>query len=327
MHKNLTFAFFFFLFSSTFAQHTRFHHQNQYEKPNSFFKNDTSLNKKRTKMVNGLYGGGFLVGAAYLIPSWYSVQDLAPFHFFDDGHEWLQQDKLGHQLGAFNASRWMINLYKWAGMPKKRAIIQGGLIGLATMCSIEVADGFGKEWGASWWDIVANTTGSGLAMLNQHFWNEERIQRKVSYMPLFPLGHKNYAKDYPNLLGSNIPERMLKDYNEIAEWYSFRIHSFLPDGKFKEHYPRWLNVAVGFGGKGMIGRYYKVGDLPGTYDSKDVIRAREYRQYYLSLDIDLSNIKTKYGMLNTLMGFSTMIRIPFPSVEMDRYGVRFLPLK
>ena len=278
-------------------------------------------------MVNGLYGGGFLVGAAYLIPSWYSVQDLAPFHFFDDGHEWLQQDKLGHQLGAYNASRWMINLYKWAGMPKKRAIVQGGLIGLATMCSIEVADGFGKEWGASWWDIVANTTGSGLAMLNQHFWNEERIQRKVSYMPLFPLGHKNYAKDYPNLLGSNLPERMLKDYNEIAEWYSFRVHSFLPEGKFKQHYPRWLNAAVGFGGKGMIGRYYKEGDLPGTYDPEDVIRAREYRQYYLSLDIDLSNIKTKYGMLNTLMGFSTMIRIPFPSIEMDRYGVRFLPLK
>lgn len=327
MKKILIITLFSLFFSPIFAQKRPFHYQNSFRKSNSLFQNDTSWNKKKVRAVNWLYGSGFVLGAAYLVPSWYSVQDLAPFHFFNDGHEWQQQDKLGHQLGAYNASRWMINLYKWAGMPKKRAIIQGGLIGLATMCSIEIADGFGKEWGASWWDILANTTGSGLAMLNQHFWNEERIQRKVSYMPLFPLGHPNYATNYPNLLGSNIPERMLKDYNEIAEWYSFRVHSFLPEGKFKEKYPRWLNLAVGFGGKGMIGRYYKAGDLPGTYDSKDLIKAREYRQYYLSLDIDLSNIKTKYGMLNTLMGFSTMIRIPCPALEMDRYGVRFLPLK
>ena len=285
-----------------------FHIQYDYRKPNSFFQNDTTLNSKRKNWITAIAAGGYGITALYMGTAWYSQEELTRFHFFDDSHEWKQIDKGGHMLGSYSASRWMIDLYKWAGVPKKRALVIGGVSGFLAMSSIEVFDGFGETWGFSWYDVGANFVGTSLAVGNQWLWNENRIQLKVSYRK------SNYAgnPDFEDLFGRNFSERLLKDYNGHTIWMSVRVHSFLPEGKFKKIYPRWLNLAVGYGAEG----------LEGGYD--DPTRAyldREYRQLYLSFDIDLSNIRTRSGFLRSLFSVVSVIRIPMPAIRFDKTGV------
>lgn len=296
--------------------------QKIYHKTEHFLEKDSLPNRKKQYLLHGLTGGAYLGMGAYLGGVWYPKQDLSKYHFFNDSHEWLQLDKAGHMLGGYTTASWMIDAYSWTGMPRKKAILLGGSVGMVAMSSIEVFDGFGKKWGASWSDIGANAIGVSLAMANQLLWNEYRIQRKYSYMPSIYTRKDSVAK-YGDALGRNIQEWILKDYNGQVHWLSFRVHSFLPEGNFKSYYPRWLNLAVGYGGNGMIGRYCQNGDIPGgNCDPQSVIDAREYRQYYLALDIDVSNIKTKSKTLNSVLSMINMFRIPLPALEMDRFGVR-----
>ena len=49
-----------------------------------------------------------------------------------------------------------------------------------------------------------------------------------------------------------------------------------------------------------------------------------YQQYYLSLDVDFTRIKTRSPMLKTLFGLLNVIKVPAPAIEFNRVdGVRF----
>lgn len=293
-----------------FSQKKMYREQEAFRPQDSFFVHATAPNEKRRKLVNRLTIGGYGLAAAYLGVVWYSQEDLSHFHFFNDSREWLQMDKAGHMFGGYHASRWMIEMYKWSGDPKEKAILKGATVGFLAMSSIEVLDGFGKKWGASIYDVGANALGSGLAVLNQSVWNEDRLQLKVSYRT------SSYARDpaHEDLFGSNFPSRFLKDYNGQTLWLSVRVHSFLPEGSFKQVYPRWLNVAVGYSGEGMIGGYGQ--------EEWEIIREREYRQAYLSLDIDFTQIPTKSGVLRTVFSVLNMFRPPLPALQIDQNGMR-----
>lgn len=288
-----------------------FHYQYPERPANSFFLNDTVPNKQRQRWVTGTIVGGLGLAGLYLGTSWYSSQDLGSFHFFDDSREWKQIDKGGHMMGAYNASRWITDLYKWSGTSKKKAILRGGIGGFLAMSSIEVFDGFGETWGFSWSDIGANFLGSSLAVGNQLLWNENRVQMKVGWRK------SAFAEvdSLQRLFGSNPIEWLLKDYNGNTLWLSFRVHSFLPEGKFKDIYPRWLNLALGYGAEGMVGGYGRIPD--------EIIKQNEYRQYYLAFDIDLANIKTKSGFLHAIFSTVNILRVPLPALQFDRTGVKF----
>ncbi|MCI4667751.1 MAG: YfiM family protein [Bacteroidia bacterium] len=288
-----------------------FHIQYNFKPNDHFIQNDSLPNKKRSRWVNGIALGGYGLSALYMGTVWYAQEDLSTFHFFDDSHEWKQIDKMGHALGGYHSSRWMIGLYKWSGMGKNRAIIQGATAGFLAMSSIEVFDAFGESWGFSWSDVGANFVGASLAAGNQLLWNEDRIQLKVSYR------RSPYAGDpeFERLFGSNYAEWLLKDYNGHTFWLSARVHSFLPEGNFKDKYPRWLNVAVGYGANGLEGGY---GDPSSDW------RTREYRQLYFSFDIDVRNIRTKNPYLHALLQTVSIFRIQLPAVRIDRNGSQFV---
>jgi len=109
-------------------------------------------------------------------------------------------------------------------------------------------------------------------------------------------------------------ENLIKDYNGQTYWASVNIYSFLKkDSKF----PKWLNVAVGYGAEGMIGSYSNPQDLP-HYD--------RYRQYYLSLDIDFTRIPTKSKFLRTILNGLSFIKFPMPAIELSQKGAHFYPI-
>lgn len=273
-----------------------------------------TYNKKRLTAViaieTALYSGT-LVGLNEL---WYKDYPRSSFHFFNDNSEWLQMDKAGHVITAYSVGRVGVDLLKWSGVKRKKAIWYGGMLGSLFLNTVEILDAYSSEWGFSTGDIAANTLGSFLLIGQELAWDEQRIMVKYSFR------QSDYAKYNPSLLGSNFQESLLKDYNGQTYWLSLNISSFI---KKETRFPAWLNVAVGYGADGMVGGHQN----PLIFDNTGTpITIDRYRQVYLSLDVDLTKIKTKTKLLKTLFHTIAFVKFPAPSIEFNKNGIKGLLL-
>jgi hypothetical protein len=270
----------------------------------------SSLNKKRLAIVvsseAALYGGS-LVGLNEL---WYKDYPRSSFHFFDDNHEWQLMDKAGHVTTSYYVGRIGIGFMKWSGVSRKRAIWFGGMLGSLYQTTIEVLDGYSAEWGFSVGDFAANTAGSLLCIGQELAWDDQRIVLKYSFR------QSEYAKYRPEILGSNLQENILKDYNGQTYWLSVNPYSFLSE---ESKFPKWLNIALGYGADGMTG-----GNFNPPYINKEGTQLYfdRYPQFYLSLDVDLTRIKTKSKFLKAVFYSIGFIKIPAPALEFNKNGVK-----
>ncbi|MCB0431888.1 MAG: DUF2279 domain-containing protein, partial [Mangrovimonas sp.] len=113
--------------------------------------------------------------------------------------------------------------------------------------------------------------------------------------------------------GDGWTEEFLKDYNGQTYWLSVNLHSFFKESEV----PKWLNVAFGYGAEGM---------LTGENESvnNNLITQDRRRQFYFSLDVDLSRIQTKSHFLKTIFSIFNVLKVPFPTVEFtEKNGFRF----
>jgi len=267
---------------------------------NSFSQQDT-LNKKRLKTVVLTESVGYTGAMVGLYSLWYKDGPSSSFHTFNDNKEWLQMDKIGHGVTTYYVGKVGYEALKWSGVSRKKSIWYGGTLGLFFLTSVEVFDGYSSAWGFSWGDVAVNTAGAGTFIGQQLLWDEQRILLKYSY-------HKgNYTDIRPDLLGENLLQNTIKDYNGQTYWASANIASFLREGN---NFPKWLNVAVGYGADGMVGAF--------NNDFNPTIK--RYRQYYVSLDIDLTRIKTKSKFFNTVFGAFGFLKFPMPTIEFNQHG-------
>ncbi|CAN5371193.1 DUF2279 domain-containing protein [soil metagenome] len=268
------------------------------------------FSKKRFALVTGTEAILYVSSIVGLNELWYKDYPRSNFHSFNDNQEWLQMDKVGHLTSAYYVGRVGIRLLKWSGVERKKAIWYGGMLGFAYQNTIEVLDGYSSEWGFSWGDFTANTGGTLLCIGQELAWHEQRIVLKYSFQQI------DYAKFRPNVLGKNLQENMLKDYNGQTYWLSVNPASFMVSST---KFPKWLNIAFGYGANGMTG-----GDFNPPYiDEKGFqIYHERYRQYYLSFDVDLTRIKTKSKFLNTVFYSIGFLKIPAPAIEFSEKGVK-----
>lgn len=272
------------------------------QKKLSFLEPSPVYNKKRARFAGYSTLGVYVVGMAGLYQLWYSDYNLEKFHFFNDNGEWLQMDKIGHTFSAYVTGKQGYNICRWTGMENKRAAWIGGNMGWVFMASIEVLDGFSAGWGFSTGDIIANSVGSATFVAQQLTWKEQRITFKISDHAT------HYAKYRPDQLGANFQEQLFKDYNGQTLWLSGNIHSFLPE---KSKFPRWLNIAIGYGAEGMTGSRSN----PLEYNGSVIPNFERYRQFYLSPDIDFTKIKTRSKILKFIFEVTSYIKIPKPTLE------------
>jgi len=243
---------------------------------------------------------------------WYKDYPRSSFHFFNDNKEWLQMDKAGHFFTAYYVGKIGIDLLKWSAVEERKSTIYGGLLGFTFLTTVEVFDGFSEQWGASWGDVIANTAGAGMVIAQHAAWEEQRILLKYSF-------HKSpFAKYRPNLLGSDLNEQIIKDYNGQTYWLSVNPASF------KMKFPSWLNIALGYGASGMIGGFSN----PFFDESNNALPFFiRHRQYYLSMDVDLTKIKTQKVWLKTVFNTFGFLKLPFPTIEYNRNeNFKFHPL-
>jgi len=253
--------------------------------------------------------GGSLI---YLNQAWYQQYSSSEFHFFNDNDEWFQMDKYGHTLTTYQTGRLMMGAMKWAGYPRRSQLIVGGMSGLAYMTAIEVMDGYSTGWGFSWGDMGANALGSGLAIGQEALWKQQRIQLKFSFY------QSPYAHYRTELLGKSLSTQVLKDYNGQTYWLSVNPSSFF---KTENRFPKWINIAVGYGADGMLGaRYNNIVVMDEEGNTKSFER---YRQYYLSLDVDFTRIPVKSKFLKAIFSGINILKVPFPNLELSQGKLKF----
>lgn len=292
--KLLFFCFLFLNFSFVFSQ----------DNLNSYFKPADSLNKKR---LNGVVISETILASAALLglnQLWYVDYPHSSFHTVDDSSEWLQMDKAGHLFTTYHMGSFGANTLKWAGANKKSQLLFGSTIGFAFMTVVEVFDGNSSQWGFSWSDMAANAAGTSLYVSQELLWKEQRI------VPKFSFHTTEYASIRPNVLGSSFAQQILKDYNGQTYWLSANLHSFFKQSKI----PKWLNIAVGYGADGLITGRNEPSNLFLYPETKRT------RQFYLSLDADLTKINTKSHFLKTVFTIFNSIKIPAPTIEINSFG-------
>ena len=271
---------------------------------------DTSASKRPNyALLRGIFAGQSVLylGSIYgLSKSWYK-NPLTKFTIEDDTHEWLQMDKMGHVYTSYQIARHTAAIYKLTGISKKQMLVYGTISGIIFQTPIEILDGFSPDYGFSPGDMAANITGSLLFFGQIALWDEIRIQPKFSFH------YTSLAAVRPELLGSAYTERWLKDYNGQTYWLSASPGSFFKNSKW----PQWLCLSVGYGINNMVSaekyKSVEMGYIP-------------YRQYYLSLDIDLTKIKTRSKFIRTLTFMANSVKIPAPALQISSKGLNFKPL-
>ena len=262
-----------------------------------------TLRRNAVVITETSLAGLSLVGLHQL---WYSDYKQSKFHTVNDNCEWLQMDKVGHAFTSYQMGKHGAQLLNWSGVGKKDQLIYGATLGFGFLTTVEILDGFSQEWGFSWGDILANASGTGLYVGQDLLWKEQRIALKFSFH------QTKYASQRPDKLGEGFLEQVLKDYNGQTYWLSGNLHSF-----FKEkNIPKWLNMAVGYGVDGM---FTGVEDI----DNQLLTNSDRQRQFYLSLDVNLSNIKTNSKLLRSFLDVINMIKVPFPTLEFNKKGCVF----
>ncbi|TDO71601.1 putative lipoprotein DUF2279 [Flavobacterium chryseum] len=265
----------------------------------SFLTPSDTLNLKRQNTVIITEVALASVTLVGLNQIWYADYPKSDFHFINDNDEWLQMDKIGHMYSAYHLGRFGAEMMNLSGADSKKQLVYGAGLGFAFLTAVEVLDGYSSEWGASSGDIIANATGTALYVSQELLWKEQRITPKFSFHTT------HYANQRPDKLGTSLNEQILKDYNGQTYWLSFNLHSFAKETKI----PKWLNLAFGYGGDGML-----TGNLRNDNLVSDQNPER-FRQFYLSFDLNLTKIETKSHFLKTVFSVFNTIKIPAPTLE------------
>lgn len=264
--------------------------------------NSPDPDTRRTKILVGTTLGLYPVSMYWLYTQWYQDYPQSSFHFFNDNAEWEQMDKFGHAWDAYSIAKPLAKCFRWSGYNNKKSALFASGISFLYQTTIEVFDGFSAEWGFSPGDVLCNTSGVALFTLQQLEWEEQRIVLKYSFH------QTEYSKYRPDVLGSNLPENILKDYNGLTYWMSIHPRSFF---KKSDWLPNWLSIGIGFGAEGMTGGK----ENPVEVDGNSIPSFNRYRQYFLSLDFDLARIKTKSVLLSSFFKIINIVHLPAPAIE------------
>ena len=259
-------------------------------------KND-SLNTKRLYTVLAI-DVAINTGSYFALNElWYKDYEQSNLHWFNDCDEWLQIDKLGHSFSTYYVSSIYNSQMKWSGVNQRSSALIGAALGFTTISMIELLDAKSEQWGASGCDLVANFMGASLFLGQELLWKEQKVVMKFSYHTTkFP----NYRDD---ILGSTFSQNLLKDYNGQTFWLSANVRSFVSVNWF----PKYLNIALGYGATGMLG---------GKSNPEDIAYFDRERQYFLSLDIDLRKIPVKSAFLKKVFRVVNILKIPMPAIEL-----------
>ena len=263
----------------------------------------TRVDRRKLNTYIVATGAAYTAGLATLNHVWYKDTERQSFRFFNDNAEWKQVDKAGHFFASFYLSDLPSRALRSCNVGPWKADLIGALSGFLLTLPIEVFDGFSRGYGASAGDLLADAAGPAFFLGQKLAWREIRIHPKFSFQ------RTGYPPLRPELLGDNLLSEVVKDYNGQTHWLSIDMDKFTP-------FPKWLNVAVGYGAHDMI--YAR--------DEQNQWQGYEpYRQYYLSVDFDLTAISSRSPWVRALLYLANTVKLPAPALEFSQGKAIFRP--
>jgi hypothetical protein len=233
---------------------------------------------------------------------WYdwSTTSFHSINLNDDFEKYKWMDKMGHFLHAYFASSLFSRGYRWTGFTGENSVWYGALSGWLWMLQIEIADGFFREWGFSWGDLLANTAGSGFSLFQQLYPDAlGGIQPKISYRKSDALKERRY---------NNNAKSIIDDYEGMTFWLAVNVHHYLPEN-IQEECPGWLaplGIAIGHSAKGIANS-----PQGGV------------REIFLGLDYDLRKIPIgdESEIIRFLKSELNIFRLPLPAIKLTPNGI------
>lgn len=303
-----------FLITYSFAAHAAAVDSNTVKKSSAKRYWNNGIHKHKWFLVNTTATAlaGYSIYRFY--QEWYSQYETAPFHTVNDLKHWKQMDKLGHITSANSSAEKIYYALRWSGVPQKRAAITSTISTWSLMASIDIMDGFSSQWGFSPSDIVANTTGSFLFMLQTIKWGEQKMIIKWSYHDTPEV--KDYNK--LNRLGSGLTNNWLHNYNGQTYWLTLNSNCF---AKPRKTWQKILGVSVGLGAQGMI---HETNNSTYSNYYPEANEIERYRQWYISPDLDLTHIRVRSKFLKGIFYLTRFFKSPLPTIEFNKIdGARF----
>jgi hypothetical protein len=267
------------------------------------------------KYIAILITAAYLISLLWLSSVWYNT--YAGFHFFDDFFEWEYMDKLGHCFSSFHIG---LFFYKIFGGSENlnRSLHKKWLcfLGFILLLPIEILDGFSLNYGASPADLLANGLGGLFCYCHITF--------KVlsDTLPKFSFHSTPYNIIRSELLGNNIFQQVIKDYNGQTYWLSLDINKILN----VKILPSWLIVTIGYGAEGLLGGHDNVWETKDGL-TKDYSTVDRTKRIFISFDLNTNHLRGKNKLLNYLFAPFVLLKFPAPALEFNfERGIIFHPI-
>ena len=254
------------------------------------------ISSSQLTAVRTAVGSAFVGGNAYLYhyfkKAWWSGERAPHFFFHADwDQEFRDQDKFGHLLGGYHLARFGYAGLRAACVSRKKAIIWSAAYAAAFQLQIEIFDGRFKKYGFSYADVIANTTGQALAVMQEIHPGLRAVKPTFSY-------HKTMA--LRNGLGTEL--RPSLDYSGQTYWFSTDVNRVLPDDA-KAYWPSFIRFSVGH-------------SITDWVNPQTGATQRAKRKIVLSLDLDPEKLPGQAPWWRSVKHTLSYYRFPAPALEL-----------
>lgn len=259
------------------------------------------LTRAQLNTVRVGVGSAFVGGNAYLYryfkKAWWSGERADHFWFNSDWDQWMRdQDKLGHVFGGYHLARVGYSALREACVGNKKAIFWSTAYAAAFQLQIEIFDGQFKKYGFSYADMIGNTTGQALAVMQEIYPSWRAVKPTISYRKTTALKNVESGAITSSELRPSL------DYSGQTYWISADVNQMLPDGA-KQYWPSFIRFSVGHSITDWID--------PAT---GDVMRAK--RKILLSLDFDPEKLPGDWPLWRTIKRNLSYYRLPAPALQL-----------
>jgi hypothetical protein len=237
-------------------------------------------------------GNGILY--SYFKKAWWSGEKADHFFFHADWDEnFRDQDKFGHAFGGYHLARFGAAFLRSACMSKPKAVIWSAAYAALFQVQIEIWDGMFKKYGFSYADLIANTTGTALAVLHETNPATRAIRPTISY-----------SKSAAMRNADNIPGELRPslDYSGQTYWLSADVNALLPQ-ESKKYWPSFLRVSAGH-------------SITDWIDPQTGANIRAQRKLLLTIDFDAEKLPGDNRIWKTFKRQLGYIHLPSPALQL-----------
>jgi hypothetical protein len=258
------------------------------------------LTSSQLTAVRAGVGSAFVGGNAYLYhyfkKAWWSGERAPHFFFHADwDQEFRDQDKLGHMLGGYHLARIGYAGLREACVSDKKAIAWSAAYAALFQLQIEIFDGRFLKYGFSYADMIANTTGQALAVMQELHPTLRAIKPTFSYHKTLAMRNTDAGLIAPEL-------RPSLDYSGQTYWFSADMNQLLPDAA-KPYWPSFIRLSAGHSITDWID--------PGTGNP---VRAK--RKILLTLDFDPDKLPGNAPLWRSIKRTLSYYHFPAPALEL-----------